>query len=196
MTLASLPRIQRFSLTGRVTDLETADGPYPKVIFVSAQTETYRIKLSKLARKSLRQAPGLGDILRIEGEREYQREKARFRYKADLVQILSKHLPDEPSLLPSPRNISSPVQLGKILICQKSNCCRRGGQAVWEHFEQLIQAQGLEEQILLKATGCLGECKRGPALVILPGKSRHTQVTPGQVPQLLASCQTQVVARL
>ncbi len=196
MTTLKLPRIQRFCLTGIITEIETDHRPFPKHILVSAQGETYRVKLTKLARKSLPSPPGLGDQVQILGERDFWSETQEFRYKADLLTILQPaQAPiDAVAALtaafnaPQPSPSPSPGQPKTILICQKSSCCRRGGQAVWDAFSQAIHEQGLETQITLKATGCLKECKRGPAVVLMPQKTRHTRVTPGQVSELLAPC--------
>jgi hypothetical protein len=187
------PRIQRFSLTGVVTELEIESGPHPKVIFVQAHEETYRVKLAKPARKSLEHSLNVGDRINLEGEREYHRDNGQFRYKAYALNILeSASSPAsnlDTSLDTSSRPKASTVKQGKILVCQKSSCCQRGGKAVWQRLNELIQENGLEAQISLKATGCMGECKHGPALVIMPGKNRFTHVTPAQVPQLLAGLQ-------
>ncbi|MDS3861185.1 (2Fe-2S) ferredoxin domain-containing protein [Thermosynechococcaceae cyanobacterium BACA0444] len=188
MATTKFPRIQPFSLTGVVTAFDEEKGPYPKVIYLKHNEEIYRIKLTKLARKSLQQPPGLEAIIQVSGEREYKPENNQFRYKAHDCQIVAQ--PPEKILsletgVSGEKGVSQPR---KILICQKSNCCRRGGTVIWDELTQEIAAQGLEGQITLKAVGCIGECKRGPALVVMPSKSRFTHVTPSQVPQLLAAC--------
>lgn len=186
MTSSTCPRIQKFSLTGVITDLADDDGPYPKVIYLKTNDQIYPIKLTKLARKSLAQSPGLDMIVQVSGEREYKPDKDQFRYKAYECQVLAQ--PPLAAIKSEASLGQGANRAGKILVCQKSNCCRRGGKLVWDQLSQEIAAQGLEKQITLKAVGCIGECKQGPALVVMPSKSRFTQVKPSQIPQLIATC--------
>lgn len=62
-----------------------------------------------------------------------------------------------------------------VQLCQKKNCCRRGGDALWQDFEKRIADQ---QSFKLEAIGCLGGCKRGPNIRLLPDnvKYRHVQL--------------------
>lgn len=186
MATTKFPRIQPFSLTGVVTAIDEEKGPYPKAIYLIHNEEIFRIKLTKLARQSLEHLPGLADIVQVCGEREYKPDKDQFRYRAYTCHILAQSPQKSPSSKAMIRPEKGVTQAGKILVCQKSNCCRRGGTLIWAELSQEIASQGLEGQITLKAVGCIGECNRGPALVVMPSKSRFTRVTPSQIPQIVA----------
>ncbi|MGK7948745.1 MAG: (2Fe-2S) ferredoxin domain-containing protein [Xenococcaceae cyanobacterium] len=62
---------------------------------------------------------------------------------------------------------------GKILLCKKSSCWKRGGKAIYEKITEELQEQGLDDSITVKKTGCMGRCKSAPNLVVLPGKNRY-----------------------
>ena len=62
---------------------------------------------------------------------------------------------------------------GKILLCQKSSCWKRGGKAIYEKITEELQEQGLEGSVTVKKTGCMGRCKSAPNLVVLPDKARY-----------------------
>ncbi|MGA7936768.1 MAG: (2Fe-2S) ferredoxin domain-containing protein, partial [Kovacikia sp.] len=42
------------------------------------------------------------------------------------------------------------------------------------------------EQVTIRGTGCMKDCKAGPNLVVMPGKCRYSRVTPQEIPELLA----------
>jgi (2Fe-2S) ferredoxin len=74
----------------------------------------------------------------------------------------------------------------QILICQKSDCCRRGATAIKKAMMAQLAACGLTEQVEIKSTGCLGGCSKGPNLMVMPGKTRLNRLTPADVPLVLA----------
>ena len=81
----------------------------------------------------------------------------------------------------------SPKQkkLGQILICKKSSCRKRGGDRVCAAFEEALQERGLAERVAIRQTGCMKECKRGPAVVVMPDKKRYTGIAATAIPQLV-----------
>ena len=73
-----------------------------------------------------------------------------------------------------------------MLVCQKSNCWKKGGKEVYAELETALSDRHLDGVIPVKKTGCLGKCKKAPNLVMLPDKARYTQVKPKQIPNLVA----------
>jgi len=49
-----------------------------------------------------------------------------------------------------------------------------------------VEKHELSDRVNVKATGCMGKCKKGPCLVIQADKSRHLGLKPEQVPELIA----------
>ncbi|BDI17312.1 hypothetical protein ANSO36C_31140 [Nostoc cf. commune SO-36] len=71
-----------------------------------------------------------------------------------------------------------------ILVCQKSDCMKRGGKALCQALEAALSDRGLEDQVTIKGTGCMKNCKAGPNLV-MPDKTRHSRIQAAQVPALM-----------
>lgn len=187
MNVSFTPTLSRFALTGVVIDIDQKSGHHPKAIYLQVEAgQTYRIKLHKRVWRDLVVCPAVGDRLWVMGERVYKPQKADYRYKADYIEVLSKAVsgaiaPDS-ALSVSSRPTSSKPK-GKILVCQKSSCCRRGGKELWQTLEQTLAEENLQDHISLKSTGCMGQCKQGPVMVL--AKKRYTQVKPKQVKPLL-----------
>ncbi|MFN4279836.1 (2Fe-2S) ferredoxin domain-containing protein [Thermosynechococcus sp.] len=162
-----------FSLEGTVEEVFYKKG-LPKVVILKTAMGTVWIRLEKSLRCELTQPPKVGDRLRLEGT-------ISNKYDGWVKQYKASHLEFLPTAQPSVAKSSQPY---KVLICQKSACCRRGAKELWQELE----AQQLP--ITLKATGCMGECKRGPAVVVLPHKKPLTRANAQQIRELVCSTKT------
>jgi (2Fe-2S) ferredoxin len=116
-------------------------------------------------------------------------KKAKFKLKLKHIKILSND-PD-----PLPFNLSflsltsgydiapeynmafeksdSAESKGKILLCKKSPCWKRGGKLIYEEIVDELKDKGLEDHVSVKKTGCMGHCKSAPNLVVLPDNIRY-----------------------
>jgi (2Fe-2S) ferredoxin len=74
-----------------------------------------------------------------------------------------------------------------ILICQKSDCRKKGGAAVCKALEEQLRQKGLEDNVTIKGTGCMSRCKAGPNVVVMPDKARYTKIQPEEIPDLIAN---------
>lgn len=77
-----------------------------------------------------------------------------------------------------------------VQLCQKKNCCRRGGDELWTAFEAAAQAAKTDaamREFKLEAVGCLGGCKNGPNIRLLPNNVKHRSVKPSDIKALVAS---------
>ena len=72
-----------------------------------------------------------------------------------------------------------------VQLCQKKNCCKRGGTQLWSTFES-AKDTAAAKSFKLEAVGCLGGCKHGPNLRFLPDNVKHYHVQPEDVDKLLA----------
>lgn len=90
-----------------------------------------------------------------------------------------------PSVIPGEPVQQPAVKPAKILICQKSDCRKRGGDAICTLLQQELAQRGLEDQVIIQKTGCLKKCKAGPNLVMLPDKTRYSKVEPEKIPALI-----------
>ncbi|MEG5058301.1 (2Fe-2S) ferredoxin domain-containing protein [Microcoleus sp. A2-C5] len=73
----------------------------------------------------------------------------------------------------------------KILVCQKSDCQKRGSAAVCKALETALNARGLEGQVTVQGTGCLKQCKAGPNMVLMPDKTRYSRIKPAEIPAMI-----------
>lgn len=90
---------------------------------------------------------------------------------------------------PPPHNLSAQpsntVKPGKILICEKSDCKKRGANKVCRAIADLLADYNLTEQVTIEKTGCLKQCKSGPNLIIKSDKARYHQVKVKDVPDIM-----------
>jgi NADH:ubiquinone oxidoreductase subunit E len=94
---------------------------------------------------------------------------------AGVIPMQPVALLDEPSL-PQDRK-------AKILICQKSDCCKRGSAKLQRAIEVAIGDRDLGDQVCVKVVGCLKHCSKGPNIVI--DKKRYADVDVKEVELLL-----------
>lgn len=108
----------------------------------------------------------------------------------------SNHLPVSPPLplatssssqLPvnTPPTAATPKAKACVMVCQKSSCRKRGADAVCQALTETLRDRGLEDQIAIKGTGCMKQCKQGPCVIFMPDKSRYTGIAPQEIPTLV-----------
>ncbi len=158
--------LPRLSLEGTVQEVTYKSG-LPKVLALETSSGMCWVKLKKSLRRQLAQAPKVGDRLRLYGKPSFKAGDRLNYYKAEHLEFLAV------------TQAPPPPPVCKVLICQKSSCCRRGAKQLWQELEQQTKRQQLP--VTLKATGCLGECKRGPAVVVLPQKKRLTRASTREI---------------
>ncbi len=71
------------------------------------------------------------------------------------------------------------------MVCQKSACRKRGSDEVCEAITQSLRDRGLDDEVALKGTGCMKQCKQGPCAVFMPDKSRYTGLAPKDIDKLI-----------
>jgi (2Fe-2S) ferredoxin len=71
-----------------------------------------------------------------------------------------------------------------ILVCQKSDCMKRGGKEVCQALEAALSDRGLESEVTIKGTGCMKNCKGGPN-VVMPDKTRYSRIQAAQIPAVM-----------
>ncbi|MEY3299300.1 MAG: hypothetical protein RLZZ597_2560 [Cyanobacteriota bacterium] len=76
-----------------------------------------------------------------------------------------------------------------IQVCRKGKCFRQGGQRILQAIQSEVEANPDLQHITVEGTGCMGACKQGPNLRVMPQKKMHSRVTPDRAIALLAHCQ-------
>ncbi|MEH1943513.1 MAG: (2Fe-2S) ferredoxin domain-containing protein [Nostoc sp.] len=183
--------VSEFCLEGRFINFVIKDGYKLKGLLLGTHEGECYIKLAKHLRASFDLRLPAGTWLQVVGYKEYDIKKDKVTLKAERVMAARSEMaivqtiaaPQEP---PSIDNVKVKPAKAKatILVCQKSDCMKRGGKGVCQALEAALSDRGLEDQVTIKGTGCMKNCKAGPNLV-MPDKTRHSRIQAEQVPALM-----------
>lgn len=169
------------------------------------------VRLPKLLRAIAQQELTLGDTVRLwvvadtnaqkRSKKEQKKSATQQAWKAIQLIPLSPQLTvtiaeaaPEKALKKSLKKRSKSSQKSQLTVqvCQKKNCCRRGGTALWAalktHQTRPQNAISLDtgaSRFKLEPVGCLGECKRGPNIRILPDNVKYRSVQSAELDQIL-----------
>ena len=84
-----------------------------------------------------------------------------------------------------------------IAVCAGAACDGMDSAAVAAAFLAEVDRQRLGERLELRTTGCHGYCERGPNVVVTPGEICYFEVSPADVPEIVAATlRGEVVERL
>lgn len=72
-----------------------------------------------------------------------------------------------------------------LMVCAGTACVSNNSFEIKSTLEEEIKKQGLENEVLVVATGCNGFCERGPLLVVQPGNIFYQQLTVKDIPFLV-----------
>ncbi|MDJ0705773.1 MAG: (2Fe-2S) ferredoxin domain-containing protein [Leptolyngbyaceae cyanobacterium MO_188.B28] len=167
-----------------------------KYLWLGFSEENVQIKLPKELRTSLRLILQPGDRVQVLGRGQLDRATGELKLKARRVISLpvesdqSSELPPSPlpqilSQVPPTVKTASVGSEAKILLCQKSKCCKKGGKQLLRSLETALRDRNLQGKVRIERTGCMKCCSSAPNLVIMPGKHRHRHLRPQLIPALL-----------
>ncbi len=144
--------------------------------------DEYRLKLSSGARDDLLRAAldgnlQVGDWMRVSGLQEVDCKKG-LKLKAHSLSRCGEPKKKSKS---SFQGKSKPV---KVLVCQKSNCRKRGGKAVLKQLQKVAGDRKFNKEISIKSSGCMGKCSKGPSMMI--GKTKYRKVKAAKASRLVA----------
>ena len=139
--------------------------------------------------------------LEVKGKADICPKKAKIKLKIEQINVLSTSPSPSPfdleffdtalengAILESSNTVANSTTSepkGKILLCKKSSCWKRGSKAIYEKITEELREQGLEDSVTVKKTGCMGRCKSAPNLVVLPGKNRYECFREGEINRLI-----------
>ncbi len=180
MAKSKTSQVTRFSLEGRFLRHQLEDGYRTKRLQLATADGECSIKLTKEARASLGRDLVPGDWVRVSGRKKLDRTTQIIKLKADLIELIVS-TDAVGAAEPTPAVKKSQ---GTILVCQKSGCMKRGGQAICQALETALSDRGLDDQVAIKGTGCMKNCSKGPNLV-MPGKARYCKLDAKEIPDLV-----------
>lgn len=67
----------------------------------------------------------------------------------------------------------------------KPCCANRGGVELRQQLKDMVQEKGMEMEVKVFSSGCLGGCDQGPMALRYPDGELILGVTPDDVPQIL-----------
>lgn len=197
MSKSRKTEVSEFCLEGTFRHLVIKDRYKLKGLVLATDEGEVYIKLAKPLRIAFDWRLAVGTKLQVQGTKKHYLKSGEIKLKAE--QVRAARLQQQtngrgevgkistPSFISSPALTSKPAEKAKkatILVCQKSDCMKRGGKALCKALATAISDRGLEEQVTIKATGCMKKCKAGPNLV-MPDKSRYSRIKAGQVSALM-----------
>ena len=72
-----------------------------------------------------------------------------------------------------------------ILLCYGGACISSGGESVKETMEKAIAKAGLQKEVDIITTGCMGTCELGPVMVIYPEGIFYQKVRPEDAEEIV-----------
>ena len=206
----SCKQVSEFSLEGEILSLIIEDGYKLKYLRIcSDHGIEFLVKLCKELRESLSSVLTPGLRVQVAGEKQLNSKNGKLKLKAYSLKLSGSNngasQPLElanapvafvtspgaidnksiPSGTASKTAVTSTKTKAKILVCQKSDCQKRGGAAVCKALENALNARGLEGQVTVQGTGCLKQCKAGPNIVLMPDKTRYSRIKPTEIPGII-----------
>lgn len=172
-------KVLEFNLEGRFLGFNVKDGYKLKYLQLATATGEYQIKLPKELRASLGMTLTPGEWIKVFGAQTIDLKSGNVKFKAvSLVAATPSHTKPLEAFKPAS------TKAANILVCQKSDCCKRGGKEVCKALQSAISDRGLEGQVTIKGTGCMKDCKAGPNIIFMPDKTRYSRITAKDVPAL------------
>ena len=205
-------QVSEFSLEGEILGLIVEDGCKLKYLRISSDRGVeYLVKLCKELRSFLLPVLTPGLKVQVVGEKELNLKNGKIKLKARSLKLAIGQNDRSPELLDSTNlpvavltsddraiakseftsgaaapTVKAPAKTQtKILVCQKSDCLKRGAGGVCKALENALNSRGLEDQVTVQGTGCLKQCKAAPNIVVMPDKTRYSRIAPAEIPAII-----------
>jgi (2Fe-2S) ferredoxin len=199
--------VSEFNLAGQFFGFILKDGYQPKMLRLNTNSGEYWIKVPKelrgdLVRAELYNQLKPGDRIQVNGQSIRSMKNGTIKLVADRVQLPTNHFspisptsPISPSSQPSAtptmpcsstaNATGSQQKKCSILVCDKSDCRKRGGEEIAIALEEQLQELGLGDRVQIKKTGCMSRCKQAPNVVVMPDKTRYSGLDVAEIPELI-----------
>lgn len=191
MSTSYSTEVSEFCLEGRFIDFVIKDGYKLKGLLLrTAEGECY-VKLAKHLRAAfdLRLPPDT--LLQVVGYKKHDLKKDKVTLKAERVMAarspvgkVGDFTPVQEDSITKTTNTKAGKSKYTILVCQKSDCMKLGGKAVCQALEAALSNGGLEDQVVIKGTGCMKKCKAGPNIV-MPDKTHYSRIQSAEVAAIM-----------
>ncbi|MBH8552424.1 (2Fe-2S) ferredoxin domain-containing protein [Nostocaceae cyanobacterium CENA357] len=191
MSASYSTEISEFRLEGRFIDFVIKDGYKLKGLTLATYEGECYVKLAKHLRATFDWRLPPGTWLQVVGQKKYDKKSDTVTLKAehvmaarsDMGKVQTISLVEQPPIVDHAK-VKPAKTKATILVCQKSDCMKHGGKALCQALEANLSDRGLEDQVNIKGTGCMKNCKAGPNLV-MPDKTRYSKIQAAQVPAIM-----------
>lgn len=75
----------------------------------------------------------------------------------------------------------------KVCVCCGAGCLSSGSEQVLKKLRQEVKDQGLDQEINVVPSGCMGPCNQGPLVKVLPDQAIYQKVVEDDVKPVIAS---------
>jgi (2Fe-2S) ferredoxin len=72
-----------------------------------------------------------------------------------------------------------------LKVCTESGCMKRGGREICKMLDREVHHGSQTQPMTVKGTGCMGKCKSGPHLVVMPEKVTYSHLKSRDIPDIL-----------
>ncbi|YAI81209.1 MAG: (2Fe-2S) ferredoxin domain-containing protein [cyanobacterium endosymbiont of Rhopalodia sterrenbergii] len=172
--------ISPFRLIGQLESLVMKDGLKIQYLRIRVTSREFWVEIPEELGTYLDTKLSPNIWLEVQGTRETQGRMGMFRLRAETIKILT--IPQEPCVIILPEKTSKK----RILVCKETECWERGGRTLCQQIKTKLFDSGLGNQVEIRLTGCLKQCKKGPNVVVLPDKIQYNQVRIRQIDDLLS----------
>lgn len=73
------------------------------------------------------------------------------------------------------------IKRSNVLVCMGAGCVSAGSEQIKKELENKIREKGIDAEVKIIGTGCMGPCERGPLIVIYPEGTFYQKVSLGDV---------------
>lgn len=172
---------QKFQLEGEFVGFVKKSGR--KHLRLAVGDRQLKIKLAKKLRQGLVVGKLVaGARVRVSLENKLKGKSGKVKLKA--VNLFDAECRNSPPG-PCTKTPCASHKKGKILICQKSGCLKRGGKKLYKALEKKIRSLGLENQVTIEGTSCQKRCKKAPNMVLMPDKAKYGNIESQELVSLL-----------
>lgn len=172
-----------FMLQGQFISFAAKEGYKLKYLRLATPNGEQWIKLPKELRGDLYRSLVPGVWIQVYGYRKVCSKKGTTTLKAYQVSPVVSEINPVPFTTAEPASPPA-AKTECILVCQKSDCCKRGAKALVAALQTELDDRGLADQVKIKPTGCMKRCKAGPH-VVMPDKTRYCQIQAKEIPAIV-----------
>ncbi len=179
-----------FGFVGEFLGFMSGKRDQPRAIKLRWVNQEVVVKIAKYIRDDQTLSDWIpGMQVQVWGTQRFCEKRSQLKFKAH--RLAPWYAPQEPAATPSAplaaAKSAKPATTPPIVlkICTESDCMKRGGRELCKILDREVHHGSQTQPITVKGTGCMGKCKTGPHLVVMPEKVTYSQVKSQDIPDIL-----------